>query len=80
VHVPYLCVGRFVVGWGQSPPTVVVGIGGKVPELVDVGRAAGRGVPVLRRFTGGGTVVVDQSTLFASIIGDMVRSAVAARV
>ena len=39
-----------------------------VEELVDVEAARAMSVPVLRRFTGGGTVVVDQSTVFSTFI------------
>lgn len=63
----------FIVGWGQQDPTVVLGIGGKVEALVDAHKAAQLGVPLVRRFTGGGTVVVDGNTLFTSIIGSTVE-------
>jgi lipoate-protein ligase A len=40
----------------------------KVHELLDGPLVQQRGVPVIRRFTGGGTVVVDRSTVFATLI------------
>ena len=39
-------------------PTVVVGLGGKPERLLDASQLKKRPVPVIRRFTGGGTVVV----------------------
>mmetsp|Transcript_864 Transcript_864/g.1186 ORF Transcript_864/g.1186 Transcript_864/m.1186 type:complete len:212 (-) Transcript_864:38-673(-) len=51
-------------------PTVVMGISGKPKELVDVQRVGKDNIPVLRRFTGGGTVIVNPDTLFVSFIVD----------
>src|SRR3972149_4286719 len=48
-----------------SPPAIVMGISGKAEELVDLPFCT---VPILRRFSGGGTVVVDENTLFVSFI------------
>lgn len=45
---------------------VVLGISGKPEEMVHLDRAAG--VPLIKRFTGGGTVIVDTNTLFVSFI------------
>ena len=41
-------------------------------KLVHEADATAAGVSVVKRFTGGGTVVVDENTIFASIIGGMV--------
>jgi len=51
-----------------SPPTIVMGISGKKEELVDWQRAAQDGIPLLKRFSGGGTVIVDENTLFVTFI------------
>lgn len=51
-----------------SPPAIVMGISGKLPELVDLAKIDASPIPVLRRFSGGGTVVVDHQTLFISFI------------
>ena len=51
-----------------SPPAIVMGISGKPHELMDVKRVAQKRIPVIRRFSGGGTVVVDASTLFVTLI------------
>jgi hypothetical protein len=51
-----------------SSPIIVLGVAGKLEKLVNIKLATERGVTVIRRFTGGGTVVVDTGTLFASFI------------
>lgn len=51
-----------------SLPAIVLGISGKVEELVDLKRAKSSGIPLVRRFSGGGTVVVDEETLFVTFI------------
>jgi lipoate-protein ligase A len=55
----------------QAPvmrPTVVLGIGGNAEALVHAAAAARDGVPLVRRFSGGGTVVVDAGTVFVSFV------------
>ncbi len=47
-----------------SPPAIVMGISGKADQLVH----AEAPLPLIRRFSGGGTVVVDQGTLFFTLI------------
>ena len=47
-----------------SPPTIVMGISGSRDRLVE----ASATLPIVRRYSGGGTVVVDESTLFVSFI------------
>ena len=42
--------------------SIVLGYSGKVHELINVEAAAADKVPLVRRYTGGGTVVVDPST------------------
>jgi len=60
-----------VVGHGAAgPPTVVLGVAGRADRLVHGELCRARGVPVLRRFTGGGTVVVDAGTLFVSLVAN----------
>lgn len=51
-----------------SEPAVVLGVSGKVELLLDCERMAQEPLPVIRRFSGGGTVVVDANTLFATFI------------
>lgn len=51
-----------------SDPAIVLGISGKVDELVDQERWSKKPIPLIKRFSGGGTVVVDENTLFVSFI------------
>ncbi|HXF28622.1 MAG TPA: lipoate--protein ligase family protein, partial [Chlamydiales bacterium] len=51
-----------------SPPAIVMGISGKQAELIDPVQLHKNRIPIIRRFSGGGTVVVDESTLFISFI------------
>jgi len=53
-----------------SAPSVVVGISGKVESLVNLDETSRQKVPVYRRFSGGGTVIVDEETLFVTLIGN----------
>jgi hypothetical protein len=55
-------------GNGNGTCAIVMGIGGKPESLIDVASARDDGVLVLRRFTGGGTVVVDHSSLLTTLI------------
>ncbi len=45
-----------------------MGISGKEEELVDLEKAKKNQIPLIRRFSGGGTVIVDESTLFITFI------------
>lgn len=55
--------------WNEgSPPAIVLGISGRIRELIDRASWEASGFPLIRRFSGGGTVVVDEQTLFASWI------------
>ena len=47
---------------------IVLGISGKPAQMVDIERTVRAGVPVIKRFTGGGTIVCDADTLFVSLI------------
>ena len=48
---------------------IIMGIGGKPEKLIDIDSAKNDGVLVLKRFSGGGTVVVDHSSLWTTFIG-----------
>lgn len=52
----------------------MLGIGGKADKLVHLDRTASDGVPLLRRFSGGGTVIVDEDSLFVTFIMNTVRA------
>ena len=51
-----------------SPPAIVMGISGKPQELIDMSKACDLGIPIIKRFSGGGTVVVDENTLFVTFL------------
>ncbi|SRR5581483_1763323 len=53
-----------------SSPAIVMGISGKKEELVNCKTALQSGIPLIKRFSGGGTVVVDENTLFITFICD----------
>ncbi|KAM3370976.1 hypothetical protein ACQJBY_018373 [Aegilops geniculata] len=57
-----------IVNDGTAPPTIVMGVSGKVSELVEIRPVLQDHVPVVRRFSGGGTVIVDQGTVFVTFI------------
>ena len=47
-----------------SPPAIVLGISGKPEQMISPHNT----LPVIRRFSGGGTVVVDENTTFVTFI------------
>ncbi|QVL57686.1 MAG: lipoate--protein ligase family protein [Simkaniaceae bacterium] len=51
-----------------SPPTIVMGISGKTEELVNHEKLEAAPIPLIKRYSGGGTVIVDSNTLFVSFI------------
>lgn len=56
-----------VISEGPIQPTVVLGLSGKLHDLVYVDAARNAGAKAVRRFTGGGTVVADRGTVFISL-------------
>jgi len=53
-----------------STPAIVMGISQKVPLVVDQKKQEAKQIPILRRFSGGGTVIVDQDTCFVTFMGN----------
>jgi lipoate---protein ligase len=51
-----------------STPAIVMGISGKKEEWVDCTKAAENKIPLIKRFSGGGTVIVDEETLLITFI------------
>jgi lipoate-protein ligase A len=51
-----------------SKPAIVMGISGVREKLIDVDLISQKPVPVIRRFSGGGTVFIDPNTVFATWI------------
>ncbi|VFQ91023.1 unnamed protein product [Cuscuta campestris] len=57
-----------IINDGTDQPTIVMGVSGKPTQLIEVHSVLQDKVPVIKRFTGGGTVIVDNGTIFASFI------------
>ncbi|CAN8265985.1 unnamed protein product [Cochlearia groenlandica] len=57
-----------IVNDGTNVPTIVMGMSGKPCQLLELRPVIEDRIPVIKRFTGGGTVIVDKSTLFVSLI------------
>ncbi len=51
-----------------SPSAIVMGISGQVNQLINREKLRQAPIPLIRRFSGGGTVVVDENTLFVTFI------------
>ncbi len=51
-----------------TPPAIVMGISAKKEELIAADKVLNDPIPLIRRFSGGGTVVVDENTLFVTFI------------
>lgn len=51
-----------------SPPAIVMGISGQVDQLIQKEKFKQSSIPLIRRFSGGGTVVIDENTLFVTLI------------
>ena len=58
--------------WNQdtAPTAIVMGISGKPEKLVHMDRAQQDEIPLIKRFSGGGTVIVDENTIFTTFILD----------
>lgn len=51
-------------------PAIVFGISGKISEHLSIKHMKEKPIPIIRRFSGGGTVIVDEHTLFFTLIGN----------
>ena len=51
-----------------SPKAIVMGISGKPETLIHLDKAEQDLIPVIQRFSGGGTVIIDEQTVFISFI------------
>lgn len=51
-----------------APPAIVMGISGKPSQLINDDFLKRHPIPVIRRFSGGGTVYIDQNTFFVTLI------------
>ncbi|KAM7263113.1 hypothetical protein ACFE04_000796 [Oxalis oulophora] len=57
-----------IINDGTKDPTIVMGVSGKPAELLEINSVVRDQVPVVRRFSGGGTVIVDDGTIFITFI------------
>ncbi|KAE8124018.1 hypothetical protein FH972_018930 [Carpinus fangiana] len=57
-----------IINDGTDQPAIVMGVSGKPAELLEIESVLCDQIPVIRRFTGGGTVVVDPGTVFVTFI------------
>ena len=51
-----------------SPRSIIMGISGRPELLLNIPKIQEDQIPVIQRFSGGGTVIVDEDTLFVSFI------------
>lgn len=51
-----------------SPPAIVMGISQNLEHVVDLNAHQENPIPLIRRYSGGGTVVVEPSTVFLTLI------------
>ena len=51
-----------------SEPAIVMGISGNPKKLIDLQKFHAAPLPIIKRFSGGGAVIVDKATLFVSFI------------
>ncbi len=59
---------NFLIFNEGSSKAIVMGISGKVDDLIDVEKAQSLSCPLIKRYSGGGTVFIDEDTLFVSFI------------
>ncbi|MQL89819.1 hypothetical protein Taro_022402 [Colocasia esculenta] len=57
-----------IINDGTDTSTIVMGVSGKPSELIELESVLRDRIPVLRRFSGGGTVIVDKGTVFVTFI------------
>ena len=59
--------GNYILINSGTTPAIVLGISGNEAELVHLDKLP-PSIPLLRRFSGGGTVIVDEETIFVTFI------------
>lgn len=57
-----------IINDGTNASTIVTGMSGKPSDLIELETVLRDRIPVIRRFTGGGTVIVDEGTIFITLI------------
>lgn len=53
---------------GAPDPAIVLGVSGKPKNMVHLPEARSAGIQLIKRYTGGGTVIVDHNTMFVSMM------------
>lgn len=56
-----------IVNFG-TPPAIVMGISGQSEAFINDEKIRNSPLPIIKRFSGGGTVIVDENTLFITFI------------
>lgn len=57
-----------IINDGTNAPNVVMGLSGRPSDLIELENVLRDRIPVIKRFTGGGTVIVDEGTIFVTFI------------
>lgn len=68
IGIIYISTKRCIISEGPKSPHIVMGISGVPSELLNLDLVRRDKIPVIRRYSGGGTVVCESSTLFVSFI------------
>lgn len=58
----------FVIINSGAPRAIVMGLSGQTEILLDLPKIQTDKIPIIQRFSGGGTVIIDEQTLFISFI------------
>jgi lipoate---protein ligase len=59
---------NFMIVNSGSPRSIVMGLSSDPLTLLNIERVRRDAIPVIRRFSGGGSVIIDENTLFVSMI------------
>lgn len=59
--------GNYILLNTEAPPAIVLGISNKEADLIHLDTLPSH-IPLIRRFSGGGTVIVDEETVFVTFI------------
>ena len=54
-----------------SPDSIVMGISGKTHELINLEKWSHSSIPIIKRFSGGGTIIADKNTIFITFINNV---------